>query len=136
LITKRFFISASCIIYPLLSAAFSINCVSEVTGVYANVYWHLLPIWFSVLIRPHPAIWRLVHGMAVVYLVSLTFLLFQVTAVIFSNLAKKVNCYKNFGIPKPVKSIANLWHKSLSFSFLLSTGNSILLLLWLILHTK
>lgn len=32
-----------------------------------------------ILIRPHPAIWRLVHGMAVVYLVSLTFLLFQVS---------------------------------------------------------
>ncbi|KAG6466475.1 hypothetical protein ZIOFF_075713 [Zingiber officinale] len=30
-----------------------------------------------VLIRPHPAIWRLVHGMTVVYLVALTFLLFQ-----------------------------------------------------------
>jgi len=35
----------------------------------------------TVLIRPHPAIWRLVHGMAVVYLVALTFLLFQVNAV-------------------------------------------------------
>jgi hypothetical protein len=33
---------------------------------------------FRVLIRPHPAIWRLVHGVAVVYLVALTFLLFQV----------------------------------------------------------
>nr|DAD31932.1 TPA_asm: hypothetical protein HUJ06_010783 [Nelumbo nucifera] len=33
----------------------------------------------TVLIRPHPAIWRLVHGMTVVYLVSLTFLLFQVS---------------------------------------------------------
>ncbi|XP_004300946.1 PREDICTED: phosphatidylserine synthase 2-like [Fragaria vesca subsp. vesca] len=31
----------------------------------------------TVLIRPHPAIWRLVHGMAVVYLVALTFVLFQ-----------------------------------------------------------
>ncbi|KMT19495.1 hypothetical protein BVRB_1g011180 isoform C [Beta vulgaris subsp. vulgaris] len=31
----------------------------------------------TVLIRPHPAIWRLVHGMAVIYLVALTFLLFQ-----------------------------------------------------------
>ncbi|KAI0507937.1 hypothetical protein KFK09_014065 [Dendrobium nobile] len=31
----------------------------------------------TVLTRPHPAIWRLVHGMAVVYLVALTFLLFQ-----------------------------------------------------------
>ncbi|GAB2296998.1 heat shock protein Pss1 [Dionaea muscipula] len=30
-----------------------------------------------VLIRPHPAIWGLVHGMAVIYLVALTFLLFQ-----------------------------------------------------------
>ncbi|CAK9137166.1 unnamed protein product [Ilex paraguariensis] len=30
-----------------------------------------------ILIRPHPAIWRLVHGMAVIYLVALTFLLFQ-----------------------------------------------------------
>ncbi|KAK9115061.1 hypothetical protein Syun_021858 [Stephania yunnanensis] len=31
----------------------------------------------TVLIRPHPAIWRLVHGLAVIYLVALTFLLFQ-----------------------------------------------------------
>ncbi|KAL0296680.1 UNVERIFIED_CONTAM: CDP-diacylglycerol--serine O-phosphatidyltransferase 1 [Sesamum radiatum] len=31
----------------------------------------------TVLIRPHPAIWRVVHGMAVIYLVALTFLLFQ-----------------------------------------------------------
>ncbi|GLJ25198.1 hypothetical protein SUGI_0482070 [Cryptomeria japonica] len=31
----------------------------------------------TILIRPHPAIWRLVHGIAVIYLVSLTFLLFQ-----------------------------------------------------------
>ncbi|KAI7748395.1 hypothetical protein M8C21_013913 [Ambrosia artemisiifolia] len=31
----------------------------------------------TLLIRPHPAIWRLVHGMAVIYLVALTFLLFQ-----------------------------------------------------------
>lgn len=32
-----------------------------------------------ILIRPHPAVWRLVHGLAVVYLVALTFLLFQVS---------------------------------------------------------
>ncbi|KAK6157627.1 hypothetical protein DH2020_011875 [Rehmannia glutinosa] len=31
----------------------------------------------TVLIRPHPAFWRLVHGIAVIYLVALTFLLFQ-----------------------------------------------------------
>lgn len=31
----------------------------------------------TILIRPHPAVWRLVHGMAVVHLVALTFLLFQ-----------------------------------------------------------
>ncbi|RWW89517.1 hypothetical protein BHE74_00001535 [Ensete ventricosum] len=36
-----------------------------------------LPLLEKVLIRPHPAIWRLVHGMAVVYLAALTFLLFQ-----------------------------------------------------------
>ncbi|AQK90160.1 CDP-diacylglycerol--serine O-phosphatidyltransferase 1 [Zea mays] len=30
-----------------------------------------------ILIRPHPAVWHLVHGLAVVYLVALTFLLFQ-----------------------------------------------------------
>ncbi|RRT40525.1 hypothetical protein B296_00029805 [Ensete ventricosum] len=38
-----------------------------------------LLIFVRVLIRPHPAIWRMVHGMAVVYLVALTFLLFQET---------------------------------------------------------
>lgn len=37
-----------------------------------------LVLSYRVLIRPHPAIWRLVHGMAVIYLVALTFLLFQV----------------------------------------------------------
>ncbi|XP_038892335.1 CDP-diacylglycerol--serine O-phosphatidyltransferase 1-like isoform X1 [Benincasa hispida] len=31
----------------------------------------------TILIRPHPAVWRLVHGLAVIYLVALTFLLFQ-----------------------------------------------------------
>ncbi|CAM6099516.1 unnamed protein product [Calypogeia fissa] len=31
----------------------------------------------TILIRPHPAFWRLVHGISVVYLIFLTFLLFQ-----------------------------------------------------------
>eukprot|EP00267_Zea_mays_P045875 XP_020398207.1 CDP-diacylglycerol--serine O-phosphatidyltransferase 2 [Zea mays] len=31
----------------------------------------------TILIRPHPAVWHLVHGLAVVYLVALIFLLFQ-----------------------------------------------------------
>eukprot|EP00243_Klebsormidium_subtile_P006969 TRINITY_DN3040_c0_g1_i1.p1 TRINITY_DN3040_c0_g1~~TRINITY_DN3040_c0_g1_i1.p1 ORF type:complete len:419 (+),score=83.51 TRINITY_DN3040_c0_g1_i1:171-1427(+) len=31
----------------------------------------------TLLIRPHPALWRLVHGAAIVYLVVLTFTLFQ-----------------------------------------------------------
>ncbi|XP_072985859.1 CDP-diacylglycerol--serine O-phosphatidyltransferase 1-like isoform X3 [Typha latifolia] len=39
--------------------------------------YSLLQAPSTVLSRPHPAIWRLVHGMAVVYLVALTFLLFQ-----------------------------------------------------------
>nr|GLL41620.1 CDP-diacylglycerol--serine O-phosphatidyltransferase 1-like isoform X1 [Ipomoea trifida] len=39
--------------------------------------YSLLQAPSTILIRPHPAIWRLVHGMAVIYLVSLTFLLFQ-----------------------------------------------------------
>ncbi|CAL9038679.1 unnamed protein product [Musa banksii] len=39
--------------------------------------YSLLQAPSTVLIRPHPAIWRMVHGMAVVYLVALTFLLFQ-----------------------------------------------------------
>ncbi|PKA49263.1 phosphatidylserine synthase 2 [Apostasia shenzhenica] len=39
--------------------------------------YSLLQAPSTVLIRPHPSIWRLVHGMAVIYLVALTFLLFQ-----------------------------------------------------------
>jgi phosphatidylserine synthase 2 len=31
----------------------------------------------TILVRPHPAFWRFIHGIAVVYLVFLTFLLFQ-----------------------------------------------------------
>ena len=29
------------------------------------------------MIRPHPAVWRLVHGIVVVYLLFMVFLLFQ-----------------------------------------------------------
>lgn len=31
----------------------------------------------SPLVRPHPAVWKLIHGVIVLYLVSLIFLLFQ-----------------------------------------------------------
>jgi hypothetical protein len=31
-----------------------------------------------VLVRPHPVFWRFIHGIAVIYLIFLTFLLFQV----------------------------------------------------------
>nr|GMD19888.1 CDP-diacylglycerol--serine O-phosphatidyltransferase 1-like [Ipomoea batatas] len=55
--------------------------VSVKRGVWAMIAvylaYSLLQAPSTVLIRPHPAIWRLVHGMAVIYLVSLTFLLFQ-----------------------------------------------------------
>lgn len=29
------------------------------------------------MVRPHPAVWRLVHGVMVLYLLSLIFMLFQ-----------------------------------------------------------
>ncbi|KAF9602426.1 hypothetical protein IFM89_027555 [Coptis chinensis] len=55
--------------------------ISVKRGVWAMVAvfltYCLLQAPSTVLIRPHPAIWRLVHGLAVIYLVSLTFLLFQ-----------------------------------------------------------
>ncbi|KAL0865083.1 hypothetical protein Bca101_044201 [Brassica carinata] len=58
------------------------NLVTSVKrGVWAMIAvflaYSLLQAPSTVLIRPHPAIWRLVHGMAVIYLVALTFLLFQ-----------------------------------------------------------
>lgn len=43
---------------------------------------HFMFLFNRILIRPHPAIWRLVHGMAVIYLVALTFLLFQVSSLL------------------------------------------------------
>ncbi|KAL6529196.1 heat shock protein Pss1 [Orobanche gracilis] len=50
-------------------------------GVWAMIVvflaYSLLQAPSTVLTRPHPAIWRLVHGTAVIYLVALTFLLFQ-----------------------------------------------------------
>ncbi|KAL0723516.1 hypothetical protein Bca4012_038115 [Brassica carinata] len=60
------------------------NLVTSVKrGVWAMIAvflaYSLLQAPSTVLIRPHPAIWRLVHGMAVIYLVALTFLLFQDT---------------------------------------------------------
>uniref|UniRef100_A0A0E0MQN4 CDP-diacylglycerol--serine O-phosphatidyltransferase n=2 Tax=Oryza rufipogon TaxID=4529 RepID=A0A0E0MQN4_ORYRU len=62
--------------------SFSVDRVSSVKrGVFAMIAvflaYSFLQAPSTVLIRPHPAIWRLVHGMAVVYLVALTFLLFQ-----------------------------------------------------------
>ncbi|XP_022775909.1 CDP-diacylglycerol--serine O-phosphatidyltransferase 1-like isoform X2 [Durio zibethinus] len=57
------------------------SCEPFCRGVWAMIAvflaFCLLQAPSTVLIRPHPAIWRLVHGMAVVYLVALTFLLFQ-----------------------------------------------------------
>ncbi|CAA6673125.1 unnamed protein product [Spirodela intermedia] len=50
-------------------------------GIWAMIFvflaYCLLQAPSTILIRPHPAIWRLVHGMAVIYLVALTFILFQ-----------------------------------------------------------
>ncbi|KAL6626606.1 hypothetical protein ACP70R_030332 [Stipagrostis hirtigluma subsp. patula] len=62
--------------------SFSADRVSSVKrGVFAMIAvflaYSFLQAPSTVLIRPHPAIWRLVHGMAVIYLVALTFLLFQ-----------------------------------------------------------
>ncbi|XP_073284464.1 CDP-diacylglycerol--serine O-phosphatidyltransferase 1-like isoform X3 [Primulina huaijiensis] len=56
-------------------------CYCFARGVWATVAvflaYCLLQAPSTVLTRPHPAIWRLVHGMAVIYLTALTFLLFQ-----------------------------------------------------------
>ncbi|XP_066361777.1 CDP-diacylglycerol--serine O-phosphatidyltransferase 2 isoform X1 [Miscanthus floridulus] len=58
---------------------------SSVTSIKRGV-WAMIAVFLAyctlqapstILIRPHPAVWRLVHGLAVVYLVALTFLLFQ-----------------------------------------------------------
>lgn len=50
-------------------------------GVWATIAvflgYCLLQAPSTILIRPHPAFWRFIHGIAVVYLVFLTFLLFQ-----------------------------------------------------------
>ncbi|KAG6391658.1 hypothetical protein SASPL_149415 [Salvia splendens] len=57
------------------------SIMSVKRGVWAMIAvylaYSLLQAPSTVLIRPHPAFWRLVHGMAVIYLVALTFLLFQ-----------------------------------------------------------
>ncbi|XP_022945644.1 CDP-diacylglycerol--serine O-phosphatidyltransferase 1-like isoform X5 [Cucurbita moschata] len=60
----------------------SSDLVTSVTrGVWAMIAvflaYCLLQAPSTILIRPHPAVWRLVHGLAVIYLVALTFLLFQ-----------------------------------------------------------
>ncbi|CAH9114731.1 unnamed protein product [Cuscuta europaea] len=63
------------------SMSTSDRSVSVNRGVWAMVAvylaYSLLQAPSTVLTRPHPAIWRLVHGMAVIYLVLLTFFLFQ-----------------------------------------------------------
>ncbi|CAH8353870.1 unnamed protein product [Eruca vesicaria subsp. sativa] len=59
----------------------TVLCLLSLRGVWAMIAvflaYSLLQAPSTILIRPHPAIWRLVHGMAVIYLVALTFLLFQ-----------------------------------------------------------
>lgn len=29
------------------------------------------------MVRPHPAVWRIIHGMVILYMLALVFLLFQ-----------------------------------------------------------
>lgn len=57
----------------------------KATNVYRGV-WAMIAVFLgycllqappTILIRPHPSVWRLVHGIAVVYVVFLSFLLFQ-----------------------------------------------------------
>ncbi|KAA0046299.1 CDP-diacylglycerol--serine O-phosphatidyltransferase 1-like isoform X1 [Cucumis melo var. makuwa] len=63
------------------NAAHEDSATSVKRGVWAMISvflaYCLLQAPSTILIRPHPAIWRLVHGMAVIYLIALTFLLFQ-----------------------------------------------------------
>ncbi|KAG7032536.1 CDP-diacylglycerol--serine O-phosphatidyltransferase 1 [Cucurbita argyrosperma subsp. argyrosperma] len=63
------------------NAAHEDSAKSVKRGVWAMISvflaYCLLQAPSTILIRPHPAIWRLVHGMAVIYLIALTFLLFQ-----------------------------------------------------------
>lgn len=70
------------------SGALDPECIASsdlVTSVKRGV-WAMIAVFLTycllqapstILIRPHPAVWRLVHGLAVIYLVALTFLLFQ-----------------------------------------------------------
>ncbi|KAM3344360.1 CDP-diacylglycerol-serine O-phosphatidyltransferase 1 isoform X2 [Capsicum galapagoense] len=80
LIGACFLIWASGALEPQ-TTSYSDVTTSVKRGVWAMVAvylaYSLLQAPSTVLIRPHPAIWRLVHGMAVIYLVALTFLLFQ-----------------------------------------------------------
>ncbi|KAL9254747.1 CDP-diacylglycerol--serine O-phosphatidyltransferase 1-like protein [Drosera capensis] len=80
LVGACFLIWSSGVLDPDSSSSRDIVC-SVKRGVWAMIAvvltYCLLQAPSTLLIRPHPAIWRLVHGMAVVYLVALTFLLFQ-----------------------------------------------------------
>ena len=42
------------------------------------------------MVRPHPALWKLVHGCAVLYLVGLIYMLFQ--DALDARLLLKVRC--------------------------------------------
>ncbi|XP_006360430.1 CDP-diacylglycerol--serine O-phosphatidyltransferase 1-like [Solanum tuberosum] len=80
LIGACFLIWASGALEPQSTSSSDVT-TSVKRGIWAMVAvylaYSLLQAPSTVLIRPHPAIWRLVHGMAVIYLVALTFLLFQ-----------------------------------------------------------
>ncbi|XP_062075319.1 uncharacterized protein LOC133779364 [Humulus lupulus] len=68
-------------VLDLEGSAFGDVVTSVKRGIWAMIAvflaYCLLQAPSSILIRPHPAIWHLVNGMAVVYLVALTFFLFQ-----------------------------------------------------------
>lgn len=87
------------------------NATLVYTRVSVSISWAcwdcFLTSWtsYSILIRPHPAIWRLVHGMAVVYLVALTFLLFQVWFVYF--LSYRVS-FSNFFFSSFLKTVLSI----------------------------
>ncbi|KAJ7299391.1 hypothetical protein O6H91_Y237400 [Diphasiastrum complanatum] len=72
---------ASGALQPDLSETDAVTNVKR--GVWAMIAvflgYCLLQAPSTILIRPHPAFWRLIHGIAVVYLTFLTFLLFQVS---------------------------------------------------------
>lgn len=88
-----------------MASYFVLNmCRGLMAGAFIFLLFSMLQMRDSIFQRPHPAVWRIVMGAGVIYLIILVFLLFQVR---HSSLVMRSNAISLYIVSLKYNSITN-----------------------------